>query len=85
MRKGGYHIVNLKDQTLSVEAVTIKGLYNDIEGSYRKPLLLSGLVIDGVEKPDTYVTAVISDGGSITISAYGKTITVTSEDAVTIA
>lgn len=85
MRKGGYHIINLKDQPLSAEAVIIKGLYNDIEGSYRKPLLLSGIIIDGVEKPDTYVTATIAEGGNISISAYGKTITVTSEDAVTIA
>lgn len=82
--KGGYHMINLYDAALSDVAITIKGIYNSIESSYRKPLLLTGLVIDGVEKPDAYVTVTVADG-SFTISVYGKTITITSADAVTIA
>ena len=54
---GGYKIIDLLNKNLisDGEAITIKGLYESIEHSYRKPLLLSNIVIDGVEKSDRYV------------------------------
>lgn len=84
MRKGGYKIIDLKDNSLSNDAVTIEGIYEAIEGSYRKPLLLSGVNIGGTEKPDVFVEANVS-GSDYTIVAYGGTLTITDEDSVTYA
>lgn len=85
MIKGGYKIINLKDTSINAEGgSTIAGLYDAIEHNYRKPLLLSGIVIDGVEKPDTFISVASADG-SYTFTAYGKTYTVNNADLVTIA
>lgn len=86
MTKGGYKIINFQDVNLvttSEDGVTISGIHDAIENTYRKPLLISGLTIDGVEKADTYATATASDN-TFTISAYGHTITVTDTNLVTI-
>lgn len=84
MKQGGYHIVDFKDTALSAESVTIPGIYESIEGSLTKPILISGVILDGVEQRDCFVIPDSADG-SYTISAYGKTITITSADGVTIA
>lgn len=85
MIKGGYKIVSLNDIEIPTEnGVTIPGIYNIIENNYRKPLLLSGIIIDGVEKADTFITVTTSDS-NFTFTAYGKTYTVTSDNLVTIA
>lgn len=86
MKKGGYKIIDLKDndlKTSETNGITIDGLYEAIENSYRKPLLLSGLVIEGVEKNDVFVNPSVS-GGDYTLETYGYTITVTSDDNVKI-
>ena len=85
MIKGGYKIIDFKDSPLKVggEAITIGGIYDTVEVSYRKPLLLSGLNIDGVEYNDVYATPTIS-GGNYVFTAYGKTITITNADAVSV-
>lgn len=85
MIKGGYKIINLKDTDLVPEAtaVIIEGLYNSIANIYRKVLLLSGIVIDGVKKADCFVEAKITDT-TYHIQVYGYDIAVTNEDAVTI-
>lgn len=85
MIKGGYKIVNLSDTVIdTTNGTTINGIYESIENNYRKPLILSGVVIDGVEKADTSIT-VTSGDNSFTFTAYGKTYTVTNADLVTIA
>lgn len=86
MIKGGYKIIDFKDTPLTTggEATTIAGIYGSIEGSYRKPLLLSGLTIDGIERNDVYAPATVS-GSNFVFTAYGKTITITGADAVTVA
>lgn len=84
MRKGGYKIIDLKDTEFTVgTAQTIDGIYDSIEGNYRKPLLLSGLTIARFEYSDTFVTAILS-GSDYTITAYNYTITITDTDSVTI-
>lgn len=87
MSKGGYKVINLKNVNLSATTeggVTISGIYSSIEGSYRKPLLFSGLVIEGAEKNDTFSEAIAGDN-VFTVSVYGKTITISNTDNVTIA
>lgn len=85
MIKGGYKIINLNDVTIdTTNGTTIKGIYHALENNYRKSILISGIVIDGVEKADTFTDVNISDSNYI-FSVYGKTYTVNSSDVVTIA
>lgn len=82
-RKGGYQIVNLKDTALTVgTGETIEGVYETFEGNYRKPVLLSGINVGGVEYADTFINPTIS-GGNYTATVYGMTFTVTPENLVT--
>lgn len=84
MKNGGYKIIDLHDNNLTAVSTIIKGVYEDIKNSYRKPLLLSGIVIDGVEKNDAFVVAE-AGVGSYVIKYGEKVITITSEDGVTVA
>lgn len=82
---GGYKIIDLKNSnfTLDGDAITIKGVYDSVENSHRKAILLSGIVIDGVEKPNRFVTFISESGSYIATMADAK-ITITAEDAVTL-
>lgn len=86
MIKGGYKIIDFKDTPLKTGGGTImiEGIYDTVEASYRKPLLLSGLNIDGVEYNDVYIAPTIS-GSNYVFTVYGKTITITNADAVSVA
>lgn len=86
---GGYKIVDLHDVNLvtGANAVTIKGVHEAIESNHRKPILLSGLVVDGVEKASQYVVFTNASGTYATKlfdNASGKqlSITVNAADAV---
>lgn len=84
-RKGGYIIVDLKGTPFETgTGQTVNGVYEHIEGNYRKPVLLSGINIDGTEYADMYIAPTVS-GSDYTASVYGKTMTVTSENLVTFA
>lgn len=85
MIKGGYKIIDFKDTLFTTGGATmmIDGIYDTIEASYRKPLLLSGLNIDGTECNDVYATPTVS-GTNYVFTAYGKTITIQDTDAVTV-
>lgn len=85
MVKGGYKIINLKDTVINADGgTTIAGIYEEIEHNYRKPLLLSGIIIENVEKPDVFISVTNTDG-SFNFDAYGKKYTITNADLVTIA
>lgn len=85
MKRGGYHIVDFKDVNITTaEGATIAGIYEELEGSYRKAVLVSGVTIDGVEYRDTFVDVSHSEN-NYSFTAYGKTFTVTNEEKVTIA
>ena len=58
-KMGGYKIIDLKNKSVTTTGVTVDGIYKEIEGSYRKPLLLTHIVINGVEKNDAFVNVVI--------------------------
>ena len=83
MRQGGYQIVDLKDLPLSDTAVNIPGVYDSIEGT-RKAILLSGINIGGVEYHDTFIEVTV-DSSNYTATVYGKTLTITSDDNITLA
>lgn len=85
MIKGGYKIIDFKDVPFETGGATmmIEGIYDTVEASYRKPLLLSGLNIDGIECNDVYATPTLS-GSNYVFTAYGKTITITDTDAVSV-
>lgn len=85
MIKGGYKIIDFNDAPFVTggSTITINGIYDAVKGSYRKPLLLSGLNIDGTDRNDVYATPTIS-GSNYVFTAYGKTITITNADAVSV-
>lgn len=59
--KGGYKIINFKGIPLNKDSkVTIEGIYELIENSYRKPLLFSGVNIGGVIYPDMFIQAILT-------------------------
>lgn len=52
-KNGGYVIIDFKDINITSEAgVTVVGIFNDIESSGRKAILVSGVTLDGVEQRD---------------------------------
>lgn len=59
--RGGYKLVDLNGHALTTgEALTIKGIYESIEGNYHKMTVVTGLTLDNVELNDTPVTLVKS-------------------------
>ena len=91
MFKGGYKLIDLRDNNITVggDAVTIVGIYASIEHNYRKPTVLTGLTVGGVEKEDTFVNFEHGENtysGLLAMPESDKLlyISVTNEDAVTI-
>lgn len=84
MRKGGYQIIDLHDTNFKVGVAVMKsGIHDKIEGSYRKPILLSGLMVANVEYPDTFVEVKVN-ASAFEISAYGMKIKIENTDTVTV-
>lgn len=82
--KGGYKIIDFKNNNISTsnaDGVVISGIYDDIENTYRKSLLFSGIVLEGVEKADVF-GSVTSGDNTFTVSLYGTTITIDNTDTV---
>lgn len=85
MIKGGYKIINFKDVNIVTGVgATVPRIYDDIKKSHRKAIMVSGITIDEVEKPDCFVDCEVS-GNDYKFYAYGKTFTITSENKVTFA
>lgn len=83
--KGGYKIVSLNGNDLaSGDSFVVNGLYENLVNSYKKPILVTEIVIDGEKQQDSFAVVKQSDGG-YKIDVYDYALTVTSEDAVTIA
>lgn len=82
---GGYKIVDFKDVNITTDnGATVAGIFEEIEGSHRKAILVSGVTIDGVEQRDLFVDPVVNSGDYV-FSAYGKSFTISHEDKITIA
>lgn len=87
MIKGGYSILDLRDVPFTPGiGAEIKGSYNRLEGRYRKPVLLSGIVVSDVEYPDVNVNPQ-NIGGSysldVTLGDSDYTVTISDTDIVT--
>lgn len=82
--KGGYKIIDFKDINLVTGiGIRINGVYDAIKNNYRKAILISGISIDGVKMADSFVELLVVSG-DYTGTLYGKTLTITDTDAVTI-
>lgn len=77
MTKGGYQIIDLGDanHTLGVGHVH-EGIYDKIEGT-RKPILLSGITVSGVEYHDTYIFPTVN--GTSYVAVVGRNPTTNQE------
>lgn len=80
---GGYKIIDLKNKSITTTGVTIDGIYKEIEGSYRKPLLLTNIVINGVEKNDAFINVIIQQS-IYKFSLYGYSWEINSSNLVKI-
>lgn len=55
MKKGGYQIIDLKNFDIHHgNSVTIKGIYNILK-EVKKPLLLSGIIVDSEKQQDQFI------------------------------
>lgn len=84
--KGGYKLIDLKDCKLTVggNGVTVKGIYNSIENSYNKTLILTGINIGGVERNDVFIDFSDDSGSYVSNISATEKITITNADLVTI-
>lgn len=84
---GGYKIIDFHNVNLVTGAespVTVSGIYASIENNYRKALMFSGIEIDGVEQPNCYASVTHGEN-AYTVTLYGKTVTISNTDTVSIA
>lgn len=85
--KGGYKLIDLKENKLTVggSGVTVKGIYNSIENSYNKPLILTGINIGGIERNDAFIDFTYNSGNYVANISAKEKITITNADLVTVA
>lgn len=85
--KGGYKLIDLKENKLTVggDGVTVKGIYNSIKNSYNKPLILTGINIDGVERNDVFIDFAFNSDNYVANISATEEITITNTDLVTVA
>lgn len=89
-KKGGYIILDLKDAAITTDgsAVLIPGSYEQLEGNYRKPVLVSGLNLDSAELPDFYALFAVESTDFVATVYIGSdlvTITIDDDDKVAVA
>lgn len=84
--KGGYKLIDLKDNKFTVggSGITVKGIYNSIESSYNKPLILTGINIGGIERNDVFINFSDDSGSYVSNISETEKITITNADLVTI-
>ncbi len=84
--KGGYKLIDLKDNKFTVggDGITVKGVYNSIENSYNKPLILTGINIGNVERNDVFIDFSDDSGSYVANISATEKITITNADLVTI-
>lgn len=84
--KGGYAIIDLKDEKIVSNGITILGLYDAIEKAvgYNKPTLVQGINNNGTLVPAALRPAVIDSGAFLFDLGEGNTLKITEADLVTI-
>ena len=71
---GGYVIISLNDENI----------YEKIERNLYKPILLTDIVINGIEKNDVFTTAYVEGTNIVFKDIYDKDITISDDNSVTI-
>lgn len=71
---GGYVIISLNDEDI----------YEKIERNLYKPILLTDIVINGIEKNDVFTTAYVEGTNIIFKDIYDKDITISNDNSVSI-
>lgn len=71
---GGYVIISLNDEDI----------YEKIERNLYKPILLTDIVINGIEKNDVFTTAYVEGTNIVFKDIYDKDITIGDDNSVTI-
>lgn len=79
-----YKIIDLKGTSLSGTSATIAGIHAAI-GSANCPIRLSGINFGGTKYKDAFVKFYASSTSYVSEAVYGKVITVTNANGVTIA
>ena len=82
---GGYRLISLKGKDLkNGTPVTVEGVHDAIE-STRSVIILTDVVVDSVEKPDTLFDFKVVSGNFVgTIYNGSYKLTVGSNDAITV-
>ena len=71
---GGYVIISLNDEDI----------YEKIERNLYKPILLTDIVINGIEKNDVFTTAYVEGTNIVFKDIYDKDITISNDNSVSI-
>lgn len=71
---GGYAIISLNDEDI----------YEKIERNLYKPILLTDIVINGIEKNDVFTTAYVEGTNIVFKDIYDKDITISNDNSVSI-
>lgn len=81
----GYQIISLRNTLLYTGGATmmLDGIYDQIESNNRKPILLDDIIIDDIERPAVYACRKIV-GDAFVFDIYGKRLTITDTDAVSV-
>lgn len=79
-----YAIVDLQGKSLSGSSVTIAGVHGAI-GEANCPILLKGINFGGTKYKNAFVKFYASSTSYVSEAVYGKVITVTNVDGITIA
>lgn len=79
-----YAIVDLQGKSLSGSSVTIAGVHGAI-GKANCPILLKGINFGGTKYKDAFVKFYASSTSYVSEAVYGKVITVTNVNGITIA
>ena len=87
-KNGGYKIIDFANKPFEVGVgMVYEGVYEAIE-STRKPILFSGLNLDGMEAHDTFLPVEVNESAYVakfqSVNGVTITITITDTDVVTI-
>ena len=82
--KGGYKIVSLNGLDLVGESLAIEDLYDKLAKSYDKPILVTGIVIDGEKKKNAFVQVEVLDDGIKINDLYGYDLLVEEDGDITV-
>lgn len=86
--KGGYQILNLKNINLAVGvASVVPEAYETLEGNYKKAVLVTNLMANGVEIADFFTLPYVSESNYVIKVVVGEityTLTINADDQITL-